>query len=132
MEGARIWNTIDGTVTCIAKYIVMAFPAGVFHPGDRERILGFLVAFPVALKRELRLETDLRELKSVLPAEDLARIQSAPSMSTYTLHVLSSYLLTAKAKAAEKKLPMTLIIVRCPRTIRRHATWSQYKVEILL
>lgn len=109
MEAVRTWTNIGGTVTGMAKYIVQAFPRGTFHPGDRERILSFLVAFPVALKRELRGERDLRELKYVLATQDLARLQQADSMSSYCLYVLSSYAL--RARREERRLPQAFVVV---------------------
>lgn len=105
-----MWTSIGGTITSFAKYVCQAFEAGMFHRGDRERLLGFLAAFPVALKRELRNERDLRELKGVLTREDLAKLQNAPSMPSYCLYVLSGYCLTAKR--SEKELPQTFLVVR--------------------
>lgn len=109
MEGVRVWTNIGGTITSFSKYVCQAFDGGMFHRGDRERMLGFLVAFPVTLKRELRNERDLRELKGVLTQEDLARLQNAPSMPSYCLYVLSAYCLDAKTK--ESELPQTFLVV---------------------
>lgn len=105
-----MWTNIGGTITSFAKYVVQAFEPGVFHRGDQERILGFLVAFPVALKRELRGEKDLRELKGVLCAQDLSKLQNADSMPSYCLYVLSGYCMSAKAQ--EARLPQSFIVVR--------------------
>lgn len=104
-----MWTNMGGTITSFAKYVCQAFEGGMFHRGDRERMLGFLVAFPVALKRELRNERDLRELKGVLTQEDLAKLQNAPSMSSYCLYVLSGYCLSAQTK--ESQLPQTFLVV---------------------
>lgn len=108
MEAMKVWTSISGTTSSFAKYVVQAFPPGMFHPGDRVRILGFLVAFPVALKRELRDERDLRELKSVIAPEDLAELQRAPSMSSHALYVLSAYMLKAQKK--ESRFPQTFLV----------------------
>lgn len=109
MEAARVWTTIGGTITSFSKYIMQTFPAeGMIHKGDRERILSFLVAFPVALKRQLRNERDLRELKSILTSKDLAGLQHADSMPSFCLAVLSGYLL--EAKKLEDKFPQTFIV----------------------
>lgn len=112
MEASRTWTNISGTITDFSKYIVLGFPEGIFHKGDRERILSFLVAFPAVLKRELRNERDLRELKSVLADSDLARLQNADSMSSYCLYVLSGYML--KARRREHEFPQSFLVVRCP------------------
>ncbi|KAI0562293.1 hypothetical protein FGB62_62g233 [Gracilaria domingensis] len=96
-------------LTSFAKYVVQAFPSGTFHRGDQERMLGFLVAFPVALKRQLRGEKDLRELKGVLSSEDLAELQNAPSMPSHCLYVLSAYLLAAQRR--ERRLPQAFLVV---------------------
>lgn len=110
MEAIRIWTSIGGTVTSFAKYIIQAFPPGIFHRGDRERMLGFLIAFPVTLKRQLRCERDLRELKTVLTSEDLAELQNAPSMPSHCLYILSAYCLSAQEQ--ESRLPQTFLVVR--------------------
>lgn len=110
MEAVRVWTNIGGTITSFAKYVCQAFDSGMFHRGDRERILGFLVAFPVVLKRELRNERDLRELKGVLTQDDLAKLQNAASMPSYCLYVLSGYCLEAKTR--ESELPQTFLVVR--------------------
>lgn len=67
------------------------------------------MAFPVALKRELRGERDLRKLKNVLSPEDLAELQNAPKMVSHTLLVLSAYIL--KAHDIEEDLPKTFLVV---------------------
>lgn len=119
MEGIRVWTGIEGTISSFAKYAVQAFQPGCFHRHDRERILGFLAAFPVALKRELRNERDLRELRNVLSAEDLTRLQNAPSMPSYCLYVLSAYCL--EAKRTERKLPQSFLVVRHPKSLPSYA-----------
>lgn len=108
LDGLKIWTNIAGTIGSTAKYFMQAFRPGEFHSGDRERMLGWLVAFPVALKRELREERDLSELKAVLAPEDLAELQNAPSMSAHTLFILSAYIIKAKDK--ENKLPQTFLV----------------------
>lgn len=108
MEAARVWTNISGTITSFAKYVMQAFPEGMIHEGDRERILSFLVSFPVALKRELRNERDLSELKTILMARDLATLQSAESMSGHCLYILSGYMLKAREK--ESHFPQTFIV----------------------
>ena len=109
MEAVRVWTNIGGTITSFTQYIVQAFPAGMFHNGDRERILAFLVAFPVALKRQLRREKDLRELKDVLTRSDLAELQNAPNMPAHCLYMLSAYCMHATKR--EHKFPQTFIVV---------------------
>lgn len=109
MEAARVWTNISGTSTSFAKYVVQAFPNGMIHKGDTQRILSFLVAFSISLKRELRCERDLRELKNVLTASDMARLQNAESMSSYCLYVLSGYMLKAREK--ESQFPQTFLVV---------------------
>lgn len=110
LDGLKIWNTIEGNISTLAKYILQAFPPGTFHAGDRERMLGWLVAFPVALKRELRDERDLCELKNVLAQEDLAELQNAPTgtMPSHALYVLSAYIM--KAHNHEKKFSAAFLM----------------------
>lgn len=122
MQASRTWTDISGTITDFAKYVVLGFPEGILHRGDRERILSFLVAFPIVLKRELRNERDLRELKTVLAESDLARLQNADSMSAYCLYVLSGYML--KARRREHEFPQTFIVVRFYSFFNRLLLWT--------
>lgn len=108
LDGLKVWTKIAGTVGSISKYFILAFPPGVFHQGDRERMLGWLVAFPVALKRELREQRDLSELKTILAPEDLSELQHAPEMANHTLYVLSAYIM--KARHMERRFPQTFLV----------------------
>jgi hypothetical protein len=104
MEAVRIWNDeISGTIAAFCTYASMAFNRGLFHERDRERILGLAAAFAVCLKRELRGEKDLRELKSMLSSKDLAEIQATSDMPGHCLYILNTYLVSSCFK--DLKLP---------------------------
>jgi len=107
LDGLKTWTKIEGNVITLSKYILQAFEPDLFHKGDRQRILGWLVAFPVVLKRQLRDERDLRELKHVLAPEDLAQLQNAPNMPYRCLYVLSAYIMKAQSF---KKHPIGLLL----------------------
>jgi ion channel-forming bestrophin family protein len=70
----------------------MAYPPGLFHMRDRERIFGLVAAYAVSLKRTLRDERDLRELKSMLSPHDMAGVQAAPDMPAHCLYILNAYI----------------------------------------
>ncbi len=108
LDGLKIWTQISGTIGSTSKYFLQAFPPGLFHEGDRERMLGWLVAFPVALKRELREQRDLSELKPILAPEDLSELQNAPNMPSHALYVLSAYIM--KARNMERRFPQTFLV----------------------
>lgn len=96
LEGIRIWNDdIAGVTSAFATYVTMAFRRGFWHSGDRERILGLTAAISVCIKRELRGETNIEELKSMLCEADLAEIQQAPDMPGHCIYLLTAYLVEA-------------------------------------
>ena len=70
------------------------------EPAKHRRILGFIVAYAVVLKRHLRDEKGLQELESVLSIQDLRNIQEAEHMPIYCIDVLTNYI--QKACAAGK------------------------------
>lgn len=51
MEVARVWTNISGTTTSFAKYVDQTFPNGMIHKGDTKRVLSFLLAYRISLKR---------------------------------------------------------------------------------
>jgi hypothetical protein len=109
MSALALWNdSITGTIAGLSTYISMTFRRGLFHENDRERMLGLLAAFAVCLKRDLRGEQDLRELKTMLGPQDLAEIQASPDMPGHCLHILHAYLVTALHKS-ELQLPSPFI-----------------------
>lgn len=100
----RLWVDIQNNLRIFFMHTAQAFERGLFHEKDRERICGLCAAFAVCLKRELREETDLRELKTMLGPSDLAGLQLSQEMSKRCLFLLNSYLVTA-AQNKELKLP---------------------------
>lgn len=96
VEGIRIWNDdIAGTISAFCTYFTYSFRRGLFHENDRERVLGLTAAFAVALKRDLRNETDLRELEPFLPKADIKDIQRSPDMPGHCLYLLNGYVISA-------------------------------------
>lgn len=88
--GTRIWvESVDGVIGAFCVYVVRSIPQGFFHKGDRERILGLAAAIAVTLKRQLREEKDLNELRGMLSEADLAEIQSKDDMTGHCIWMLS-------------------------------------------
>lgn len=95
----RLWNDeIAGTIHSFCVLCSMAFPRGTFHKNDRKRIFSLAAAYAVTLKRDLRGERDLRELKSMCSPRDLAGIQAAPDMPGHCLYILHAYVMAASRK----------------------------------
>lgn len=109
MEGLRLWTKISGTIRITAVNVMQSFPSGMLHEGDRERLLGFLAAFPFALKGQLREDRNLDELRDVLSQEDISRLQNEASMPAYCVYVITGYFLAAKK--FEPQLPEAYITV---------------------
>lgn len=104
-KAVSLWNDdISGEIAGFCTYLTMAFRRGLFHENDRQRMLGLIAGYAVSLKRELRDEKDLRELKTMLCEKDLAQIQASADMPGHCLHLIHTYLVAACHKK-ELKLP---------------------------
>lgn len=91
-----IWKEeITGAISNICSYAGAAFERGALHPHDRERLFGYTIAFAVCLKRTLRNETDIDELKSVLSKEDLKQLKEQEDLTAHCLYVLHGYIVEA-------------------------------------
>lgn len=72
-----------------------AFPQGSWHPGDRDRIIAHLMAYPLAFKMALRGERDEELLKTVLHPADARDVINARSMQFHCMRVVKSYFVVA-------------------------------------
>lgn len=101
-RGLEIWKEYIGTtMTSFATHAGRVFPEELFHTGDRRRIFGWLVAFPVCVKRKLRGEREVPELASVLSQSDLQALEASPNMPLYCLTVLNAYIVAAAPHQAD-------------------------------
>jgi predicted membrane chloride channel (bestrophin family) len=71
-----------------------------FHANDRERIFALAAAFVETLKRDLRDERDLGDVRCMLSKADAEDILSADDMPDYYLFLLNAYVLKAAGKQA--------------------------------
>ena len=93
-EGRKLWGLLVNRTRDLARQIVHYIRD---EPAQHRRILGFIVAFVVVLKRHLRDEKGLQELESVLSIQDLRNIQEAEHMPLYCIDVLTNYIKEACA-----------------------------------
>lgn len=90
-----VWGgKLGGLLHSITSQFILYIPDGTLHEGDQKRIIGHIAALPTVLKQELRELRDLRAIKGLLSAEDVAKIQYSPSMSARVMDVIRSYLYT--------------------------------------
>lgn len=87
-----VWGDhLRGQTHCVLSQMLPCWKSGDMHNGDFERFVGHLAALPIALKMELRGTRDLRELKGLLSANDVSKIQFSQSMSAQCLNVVRGY-----------------------------------------
>ena len=89
--GAVCGEKLRALCHSLAAQFYTMVPAGSFHEGDQDRIIGHIAAIPIVMKHELRGSRDIREVKGLLSSHDYARIQSANSMINYCVDVVRAY-----------------------------------------
>lgn len=75
----------------IVRHLRQIYPLGTWHPGDRERIMSHLVAYPIALKMSLRNEREASQLHHILHPDDLNDVLNADSMHLHCSRVVRAY-----------------------------------------
>jgi hypothetical protein len=99
LEAATIWGVeLKMHVIQFLTQVGTAFRPGLFHTNDRERIFAITAAFVETLKRDLRDERDLGEVRYMLSKADAENILSADDMPDYCLFLLNAYVLKAASK----------------------------------
>lgn len=73
------------------RMITYNYPSGTWHPGDIDRIVRHIIAYPIALKMSLRNERESAQLEHILHPDDVKDVISADSMHTHCLHVVRAY-----------------------------------------
>lgn len=87
-DGRKLWGTIINISRDLGRQVCCYCP-----PGDeRNRIIAFIGALSVTVKRNLRHERCLNELRGVLADQDIVNIQLARHMPLYCLDVISHYI----------------------------------------
>lgn len=73
------------------KMITYYYPSGTWHPGDIDRIVRHIIAYPIALKMSLRNERESVQLEHILHPDDVKDVIAADSMHTHCLRVVRAY-----------------------------------------
>ncbi|CAN8072672.1 unnamed protein product [Agarophyton chilense] len=93
------WTHMAAYLRYVVRDLRQGFPAGSWHPGDLERIVGHLIAIPIALKMELRGEREGEQLAGVLCDADIDDVMAANSMHLHCSRVVRTYFSAAQDDA---------------------------------
>lgn len=103
---AQVMLSKSGSHLCqIARAIRQAYPPGLWHHGDLERIGAHLVAAPIALKMVLRGERDREQLKHILHPDDVTDLINTAPMYLHCTRVVRAYLFTSEPDDPAARFP---------------------------
>lgn len=95
-EAAIALDKIAGLIPQTVRQLRQAYHRVKWHEGDRDRIVGHLVAYPIALKMELRGEREAAQLDGVLSDEDVGDVVAADVMHLHCMRVVRAYFSVAE------------------------------------
>lgn len=99
--------TVGSQLSYLLRKIRQCYPAGTWHPGDLDRIIAHLVAYPVALKMTLRQDRSPEQLLPILHEKDVNDVVNADIMHVHCLRVVRAYLSVAEEDGVEFNLSDT-------------------------
>lgn len=99
------WGRVAAMLKMVLRHMVQGYPRGVWHDGDHDRILAFLVAYPIALKMQLRDERERLQLESILHPSDVEDVIAAPNMAAYCIQVIRAYFSSAEVDQEKPFIP---------------------------
>ena len=115
-EAILHWHNLSAYLYQTVRHFKQIYPPGTWHPGDLERIVSHLVAYPICLKMHLRGERERKQLDMILDEKDADDVVSAASMHLYCMQVVRAY-----SSAAEDDAPVAF---RCVNADKTPAGWG--------
>ena len=95
-EGRKQWGMVINRTRDLARQFTQIVPDDAVEGGVWRRALGHIVAFAVTMKRHLRDERGLMELRDVLSQNDVDAILASAHMPLHVIDVLGSYVEQAR------------------------------------
>lgn len=92
---------------------------------DRERITAHLVAYPIALKMELRGEKNTEQFHNILCEDDIQQVSEAPAMHIHCLRTVRAYIAMAEHDSSREPthagLDTRCLVMEIPDAIEKEA-----------
>lgn len=99
------WARVSERLLEAVRHIVQVYPSSTWHPGDTDRIIAHLVAYPIALKMMLRGEREREQIAPFLHPDDVEDVVSSDSMHVHCLRVVRAYMAAAEDDAPYGFIP---------------------------
>ena len=101
-EGRKQWGMVINRTRDLARQFTQIVPNDAVEGGVWRRALGHIVAFAVTMKRHLRDERGLMELRDVLSQNDVDAILASAHMPLHAIDVLGSYIEQARRREDQR------------------------------
>lgn len=94
-KGQKIFFEIRALLSRLVRNLCQLYPEGTWHPGDHDRIIAHIAAFPIALKMSLREECEADQLFPLLNQADAEDVVNT-DMQSHCTTVIRSYFSAAE------------------------------------
>lgn len=84
----------------LVRCLLLGYKRGVWHENDYERIISYIIAYPIALKMQLRNERDEKQLANILNRFDVQDVISSNHMHLHCSRIIRGYIGFAESKYA--------------------------------
>lgn len=95
-EGQNAVHAVGTHLRQLVRHLRQVYPPGTWHTDDHERIVAHIVAYPIALKMNLRSERDPSQLDRILYDDDLRDLLNADLMHLHCSRVIRAYFSAAE------------------------------------
>lgn len=106
-EGQTSFQRCGNMLRSTLRTIRQSYPLGTWHPGDMDRIVAHMIAYPIALKMTLRGDRTPEQLSEILHPYDVSDVIASDVMHHHCLRVVRAYISVAEDDSREFNLSAT-------------------------
>lgn len=90
-KGQFALHSVGTLLRQVIRILRQGYQTGFWHPGDTDRIVAHIVAYPIALKMTLRNEREAAQLHNILEPDDIQDVINADLMHIHCSRVVRAY-----------------------------------------